>query len=252
MKPLSYIFIIIIFCCIACNQKNSSNTIHQKADTSFIVPLAPKDEKPIVLNRPPKDSDVDSFMTCRTRESLKNLVLRHGEADTMNELLFYAIVAADKFKIPHAYYHIAGCLTNYFSYISVGNHSKEIAIFFLKRGVTKNDESCLETYESLDKHTEKEVRKLWIPEKNKANPIVAYKANSLHGNIEDYNKLKKHLIENNKPEELLYYSYIMADRFDYEPARKDIVDVIEKGYDKYKLGKSGKDAKYFCSFFQDQ
>ena len=79
---------------------------------------------------------------------------------------------------------------------------------------------------------------------------MEYKAKSLMGNIGNYNQLKNHLIEK-KPEELLYYSYIMADRYDYEPARKDIIDVMEKGYKKYGLGKMGQDAKYFCSFFQD-
>lgn len=250
MKTLSVILIILSLCSIACNQRKSNNTMHQKVDTSIIVPLAQKNDKPIVLNRPPIDSDVDSFMTCRTKESFYNLDKRYDMADKTNELLFYAIVAADKFNISHAYYNISGSLTNYFSYMSISIHSKEIATHYLLKGSKKGDKACTEVYEAIDQHIKKELQKLFLPENDKGNSIVAYKAKSLMGNIDDYNQLKNHLIEK-KPEELLYYSYIMADRYDYEPARKDIIDVMEKGYKKYGLGKMGQDAKYFCSFFQD-
>ena len=252
MKSLSVILAIILSLCITCNQKSPNNTMCQESDTSIIIPLAPKDAEPIILNRPLNDNDIDSFMTYRTPESFKNLVIRYGKADTMNELLFYSIVAADKFKMSRGYYNIAGCITNYFSYMSIGNYSTEIAVHYLIKGLNNKDKSCLEVYESLDKHLEKEIGKLWIPEKHKENPIVVYKANSLKGNIDDYNQLKKYLIEKDKPEDLLFYSYIMADRYGYEPARNDVVDAMNRGYKKYGLGKMGQDAKYFCSFFQEK
>ncbi len=254
MKLEFIILPIILLCAFSCEQKKSANSNYQKSDTSFIVPFAPRDKTPIIINnnRPPTENDVDSFMTYKTRESYYNLNKRYDMADCMNEFLFFAVVAADKFNISHAYCHIAGCLTNYFSYISISTHSKEIATYYLKRGALKKDESCINKYKSIDKYLERETRKLWIPEKNISNPIVSYKANSLLGKIEDYNQLKQYLMEKDKPEDLLFYSYIMADRYGYEPARNDVVDAMNRGYKKYKLGKLGKDAKYFCSFFQEK
>lgn len=252
MRSFYIILLFVPFFCLTCSQKKNNNAIHQKPDTSCIVPLASMEKKPIFLNRSPIDSDVDSFMTSRTSESFNHLSFRYLKADVMNELLFYAIVAADKFKISRGYYNIAGCITNYFSFFSIGSHSKEIATCYLKKGAEKRDELCINVYESLDKHLKAERQKLWIPEKNIKDSVVAYKTHSLMGNVDNYNKLKNNLIENNQYEQLLYYSYIMADRYDYKPARKDIIDILQGSYDKYGLGEFGEDTRYFCSFFQNE
>lgn len=250
MKYLCVILAASMLSCISCNVGKNGNGIYQNADTSLKIPFAYSEKKPIILNKTPTDIDVDSFMIDGTSGSYKRLATRYMKVDTMNELLFYAIVAVDKFKIARGYYNIAGCLTNYFSYMTIGHHSKEIATHYLIKGLRNNDETCSEVYVSLDKHLRNERRKLWIPKKNLNDPIVEYKANSLMGNIDDYNELKRSLVENKQYERLLYYSYIMADRYDYKPARKDVIDILRTSYQKYGLGEFGEDAKYFCGFFE--
>ena len=251
MKPLFVSLLLCSFLHIACSRNNSNNTMRQNDDMSLTMLHAPAVDEPITLNRPPIGNDIDSFVTCRTPESYNNLCLRYNMADTMNEFLFFAIVAADKFNNSHAYYDIAGCLTNYFSYFSIGSNSKVIAIHYLRQGAKKKDESCIKAIEFLNIHIEKELRKLWIPDGKKENHLTHLKAKSLLGNVDDYIKLKRTLMVSNQLEQLLYYSYIMADRYNYEPARQDVMHAMKKGYEKYDLGEFGEDAKYFCSFYHE-
>jgi len=51
---------------------------------------------------------------------------------------------------------------------------------------------------------------------------------------------------------LSYYitPIIMADRYDYLPAKKDVVTIIDRFYKEYSLGPVDKDTEYFCSFFK--
>ena len=51
---------------------------------------------------------------------------------------------------------------------------------------------------------------------------------------------------------LFYYSYIMADRYDYLPAKKDVIAIINRLYKEYHLEPIDKDTQYFCSFFKEQ
>jgi hypothetical protein len=71
------------------------------------------------------------------------------------------------------------------------------------------------------------------------------------GSISDYNKLKETLLKEGKYDYLLYYSYIMAERYKYNPAKKDIIDIINKAYKKYNLGGYGKEVVFFCSYFEN-
>jgi hypothetical protein len=121
-----------------------------------------------------------------------------------------------------------------------------MASHYLKIGSQKED-LCAEAYNSLDKR--KDNAKMWIPKRNKSS-IADLKANSLMGSIQDYNKLKSVLLHEDQYDYLLYYSYIMAERYNYIPAKKDIIDIIDRAYKKYGLGKYGKDTQYFCSFFK--
>ena len=247
MKYLYVILVFVLLFSVSCISRRSNNYLSQKTDSSFVVPLAPIEKKPIIFNSPPTESDIDSFIVNKTPESFKNLWYHYNEADLLFEILFFAFVAADKFEITKGYLEIAGCLTNYFTYMSIGGHSKEIATHYLRKGANKS-KSCAETYKSLS--FVKQDAKLWLPEKHKGNSILTLKVNSLLGNIDDYIKLKKYLIENNQSELLLYYSYIMADRYNYKPANKDINDIFKINYQKYGLGTFGEDTKYFCCFFQ--
>lgn len=44
----------------------------------------------------------------------------------------------------------------------------------------------------------------------------------------------------------------MADRYDYLPAKKDVIAIINRLYKEYHLEPIDKDTQYFCSFFKEQ
>jgi len=250
VKNSNIIKVLVGIFFIACSPKENSRHIEQNDDSVFSVPFSPKEKAPIILNMPPTNDDVDAFITSRTLESYENLCFRYLKSDLVFEEFFFDIVAVDKFKIPKGYYNLAGCLTNYFSYLSIGHHSKEIATFFLKKGA-KNSALCRETLQSLS-FGNREIDKLWTPDYNHENTILYLKAKSLMGDIDSYKRLKKILIETNQSEHLLYYSYLMVDRYDYKPAGGDFIYVLKENYKKYDLGELGEDANYLCSFYTAQ
>lgn len=231
--------------CTACGQRCTYNNSNCKWDTCIIEPNY-TEKKPVIEKRQPTVDDVNSFMLKKTSDEFNNLCYFFQNADSQFEILLYAIIATDKFDIAYGYYQIACCLTNCLSYLSIGKHSKEMASHYLKIGSQKDD-LCAEAYNSLDKR--KDNAKMWIPKRNKSS-IADLKANSLMGSIQDYNKLKSVLLHEDQYDYLLYYSYIMAERYNYIPAKKDIIDIIDRAYKKYGLGKYGKDTQYFCSFFK--
>ena len=71
------------------------------------------------------------------------------------------------------------------------------------------------------------------------------KSEVIKGNSNSYDILKKTLVENEEEDYLLYYAYLMSDRYGYAPARKDIISVIEKAFKKYKLGAIDPETQYF-------
>ena len=242
--------LIALFCCFlmftACGQKYTNNS-DCKSESCIKDSQKHTGKKPVIERRQPTVGDVNLFMLRKTSDEFDNLYYLFLNADSQFEILLYAIIATDKFDIASGYYEIACCLTNCLSYLSIGTHSKEMASHYLRIGSEK-DKICAEAYNSLDKR--RDYEKMWLPKKNKS-PLAELKANSLMGSIRDYNKLKSVLLHEDQYDLLLYYSYIMVERYNYIPAKKDIIDIMEKAYIKYGLGKYGKDADYFCNFFQE-
>ena len=248
MKCLFFSLICFLLSMRACSPDSHDKKCYHEPDTSVKGPQAYTDKIPIILNRPPLDSDIDSFITNKTPESFKDLCFHFLKADLPFEDLPYALIAVDKYNISNGCYEVACCLTNCLSYLSLSDHSEEIASHFLKRG-SSSDSLCAEKYKSLSKR--KNYAKLWLPKENSKDSVVTFKTNTLLGSAEDYDKLKKVLFNKKKYAPLLYYSFIMADRYHYTPARKEIREVLESVYKQYKLGDMGKETRYFCSFFDD-
>ena len=248
MKILRFtIFIISLFLC-SCDHKGQNKHIGNIADTLNYALKTEKEAEPIILNRCPNDSDVILFMKNRDQDSFNNLCFRYLKSDSPFEVIFYALVAVDKFNISRGYAEFGSCLTKFFSYMSVSNHSKEIAIYFLQKGA-RNNNICAERLDIICK--DKEYPKLWLPNNKDGDPFIALKVNTIKGSIKDYNKLKNAFYDNNQPELLIYYSFLMADRYNYVPAREDVIKSLKQAYKKYNLGEFGEDTKYFCSFFQE-
>lgn len=244
-------YLIIFFCCIfiytACGQNRPNITPEDKSDLYTHKLQGDTEKRAVIQNRRPTINDVNLFMEKRSYNEFNNLRYLFRNADSQFEILLYAIIATDKFDIVPAYYEVACCLTNCLSYLTIGKHSKEMATHYLEIGA-QNNKICVDAYNSLD--ARRDNAKMWMP-KRSGNTLVKLKTNSLMGSITDYNNLKKTLLKDNKYDYLLYYSYIMAERYDYTPAKKDIIDIINKAYKKYNLGEYGKETDFFCSFFKD-
>lgn len=236
-----------MFIYAACGQKSPNISPYEKSELTNQKLQEGTGKKSVFQNRRPSLNDVNLFMEKRSYNEFNNLRYLFRNADSQFEILLYAIIAIDKFDIMPAYYEVACCLTNCLSYLTVGEHSKEMATHFLEIGAQK-DKICAEAYYSLDMR--KDNPKMWVPKKSE-NTIIELKKNSLMGSISDYNKLKETLLKEDKYDYLLYYSYIMAERYNYDPANKDILDIINKAYKKYNLGGYGKETGYFCSFFKN-
>ena len=187
MKILRFtIFIISLFLC-SCDHKGQNKHIGNIADTLIYALKTEKEAEPIILNRCPNDSDVILFMKNRDQESFNNLCFRYLKSDSPFEVIFYALVAVDKFNISRGYAEFGSCLTKFFSYMSVSNHSKEIAIYFLQKGA-RNNNICAERLDIICK--DKEYPKLWLPNNKDRDPFIALKVNTIKGSIKDYNELK--------------------------------------------------------------
>ena len=171
-------------------------------------------------------------------------------ADDGSELLLYYLVAANKLGLDVAKIRVANSLTQSLSNPNVGKHTKEIALFYLKKWESstrhKRGKMMIELFDSLSTDETEFI----VPEITcKSTDIQRLKVGSLKGSASDYNKLKELMSTDGMYVFLLYYSYIMADRYDYLPAKKDVVTIISDFYKEYNLGPIDKDTEYFCGFF---
>ncbi len=174
-------------------------------------------------------------------------------ADEYSETLLYNLVAANKLGIDVAKIRVANSLTHSLNIPNIGKRSKQIALFYLKKWESstkhKRGKEFIERFESLSN----DDIEMAVPAITyKSTEIQCLKVGSLKGSIEDYEKLKEKLYKGRKYVFLFYYSYIMADRYDYLPAKKDVIAIINRLYKEYHLEPIDKDTQYFCSFFKEQ
>lgn len=196
-------------------------------------------------------------------------------ADNNSELLLYYLVAANKLGLDVAKIRVANCLTQSLSCPNIGKNSREIALFYLKKWESstkhKRGKEIIERFEaSSDDDIEMVIsaitddeHQIIIPaatddDHEMIYPTITYKSSEmkcqkigcLKGSVEDYKKLKEMMYNAGMYPFMLYYAYIMADRYDYQPAKEDVVTIINRFYRENHLEPIDKDTQYFCSFFK--
>lgn len=73
----------------------------------------------------------------------------------------------------------------------------------------------------------------------------------VNGDVEAYRRLQKTLSQ--RPEQLLFYSMVMAKQHGYEPAGEDVCNIINEWYDSHPaLGPKGKRAQFLLEEFGHQ
>lgn len=192
---------------------------------------------------PPTQDDINLFFIQRG-ENYWMLDRKFEKADYYGEVLFYALIAANKFNIVEANYDIASLLSDIFTKPDFGKHSKDIVLHFHNKA--EKTTFGMEQIEHFKKMKGKRAP-LFQADGNGKTPVGKLKIEVLNGNRNSYDKLKKILYEKSEEERLLVYAYLMADRYNYAPARKDIVNVIEKAFWKYALGEIDAETQYFIN-----
>ena len=191
------------------------------------------------------------------------------------EPLLYSLVAANKLGIDVAKMGVACYLTYSLSIPNIGKSSKEIALLYLKEWESctkhKRGKEIIERFEALSNDDIEMVisaiksddHEMVIPTiknddhemiyptiTNKSSEMKCLKVGCLKGSVEDYKKLKEMMSNNRMYPFMLYYAYIMADRYNYQPAREDVVTIVNRFYRENHLEPIDKDTQYFCNFFK--
>lgn len=193
-------------------------------------------------------SDIENFLLNKDDSSYKKISECFVKEDNQFEYLIYAFVAADKFHLHDAYHDLWMCFTYYGCYSNIGKNSKKLAdYYFCRDSIHNNNKVFIKMFGQLRliENTAQIVQNI-----RKSTETKKLKYNVLYGSIADYEQLKKIMYDKGNYERLLYYSYIMADRYQYEIAKKDIIDIINKFYKINDLGQFGCDILYFCEHFK--
>lgn len=194
---------------------------------------------------PPTQDDINLFIIQRG-EHYWLLTRKFEKADYWGEALLYELIAANKFKIVEASYDIASRLSDMFSKPDVGKHSKDIVLHFANKNKKGGNTYVISQIEHFKK-MEGKGEPLFGANGQGKTPIKKLKLEVLNGNRNSYDILKKKLYEKNEEERLLIYAYLMADRYNYSPARKDVVSIIENAFKKYGIGEIDSDTQYFIN-----
>lgn len=249
MNKAIYIFLLIFLA--SCKSKTDSspflnhNTEEEKEDTTTCLTgtVLPCPESRV----PPTQDDINLFISTRG-DNYDMLSLKFENTDNEYERLFFTFVAANKFNMSWASYDLASIFSDIFTKPDIGKHSKEIVLYYFKKvKLDKLLKSQIEHFIKMEGKGEPvftnglDDYKLFCPTRL----LRKLKLSVIRGDSNSYDKLKKELRDKNEEELLLYYAYIMADRYGYQPARKDIPVILQHAFKKYDLGKIDPDTQYF-------
>lgn len=214
---------------------------------TFSVPMLPT-ESDVVLDGKFDKNCRRKFMIERDSDAFGYLQLEFLSADLAFESLPYTLIAVDKFGIPKGFMEIVADLTEGWNTENVSKHSLEICKHYIKYMPKMKREGALRKIEKLaDAHHREPV---FMMLKDNPEKIAYLKYKTLTGSEKAYEELKQELIKNDEHDLLFYYSFVMADKYGYEQAAVDVIDILAKIYNQYSLGEFGKHAKYFISFFK--
>lgn len=257
MKKIIFLSLVLMLSCCKNKTENTLPLQENMSGNNNEIPPTAEDKSPTATvdgndstmavfpdpqeKIPPTQDDINLFFIQRG-ENYWLLERKFEKADYHGEFLFYTLIAANKFNMPQAKYDVASLLSDMFTKPDFGKHSKDIVLHFHNKA--EKTPFRMEQIEHFKKMEGKGAPLFQADEKGKT-PIKKLKVEVLNGNRNSYDKLKKILYEKSEEERLLVYAYLMADRYNYDPARKDIVNVIEKAFWKYALGEIDAETQYF-------
>lgn len=244
------IYILFLIFAVSCKSKidtppTLNNTIEEKKDTTFSVKgtVLPCPESRV----PPTQDDIRYFFSTQG-DNYEMLHAKFEHIDNEYERLFFTFVAANKFKISQANLDLAVIFSDFMTKPDIGKHSKEIVLHFYKKlKLSKLMKSGLKYFCEMEAKGEPVFTNL-LDDNTIISAITSLRKLKLaviQGDCNSYDVLKQKMIKRNEEERLLYYAYIMADRYDYLPARKDIPVILQHAFKKYDLGKIDPDTQYF-------
>lgn len=239
------------------------DTLLTTESTSVKHPLTRKETRSIPDHSYPSKELVDSFMIFRDKKHFENLCSQFDFADNGSECLLYSLVAVCDFNISRAKYKLAENLTDYFIHPNLGKHSKEISQHYFNEWKIENKDDQNLQRKSFAKYLSKiqanyasddeASKELFIPKiESTSSETRKLKARSLEGSVDDYNRLKSILYKDDMYGILFYYSYVMADRYDYAPAKEDMTNVLERFHKQYGLPNPKVNMSFFMNFFKTQ
>ncbi len=225
---------------------------HIVIKTDIVYPYALEDGERMPIYHIIEKEHFIEIVRQTDKEKFSKFMYNFEYADNSAEALLYDLVAANKFGINWAKRGVASCITELFSNVWLGNNSRVIALKYMKQWKPLDKEKRMAEVIIKDlENAEQQEKEIMLPKlNNKSTNTERLKAECLKGSISAYKRLKNRMYKNDLYIFLLYYSYLMADRYDYTPARKDVIDIIERFYKEYDLGPLDKDTEYFCSFFR--
>lgn len=192
--------------------------------------------------------DIAKFMYHKDSNSLNALIGDFIIEKCEYDAFIYIMVAADVQKLQSAYSYLWRYFTANAWYSNVSDHSRHLAEYYFSKDSLFNQRQIHKKWFTVLRTAHSTSQIFRYCDKTNENALVRYHA--LYGSITDYELLKKQLFLANQHERLLFYSYIMADRYHYEKAKEDIIYIIHKFYEENDLGMIGEDTAYFCDCFR--
>lgn len=219
---------------------NSSELANSNEKVEYVPSPIDRKEEKIPIFEPPTEEQKKNFLESRDDKSFVTLADAYFYEDIYGEGLIYAIIAANRFNIPRGNGYVYLFLTNFGACKELDERTEKMAIHYLKRGILAKDENSeqLMKCNMQDKKDKVIAKKGIIPcsSENVINDVLEIKKQVLNGNVKYYKILKDLFNKNPYSGEFIFYSIMMANRFDYVPANYDVYRGMIDAYSNNHLG----------------
>ncbi len=276
MVKLKYIFIILVFICfphLGCSPNVKQETNVETNDTisvdtyndkiyryrhnilqpGIIVPFEAKNDNIIPIYDILSPANFETIIKTKDKAAYNKFMQNFMYADDYDESLLYSLVAANKLRINSAKLSVAKNLSEQLTNVYVCRHSKELTKLYIVKWQPQSatEHKTKKILAHIENFRTKDIGTMFPYKLNKySTETEKEKAACLKGSIEYYKKLKMKMFDSDMYVFLLYYAYIMADRYDYKPAREDVVNIITRFYSEYALEPIDEDTQKFIQLFK--
>lgn len=198
----------------------------------------------IPVFNPPTDEEKRDFYMSHDEKAFTTLMDSYFYEKVYGEGLVYAIIAANRFDIPRGNSYVYLFLTNFGTCKELDIRTEQIAMHYIRRGMSMKDKDSESIMKNMKQDNAQDKmgnvvtgkRNILHSRRDAANGILEIKKQVLNGNVKYYEALKDSFNKTPYPEEFLFYSIVMANRFDYVPANYDVYRGLIDSYSKNKLG----------------